>query len=150
MKTSSKTITHSLIAASLLLSSVSAAGTHLLSRDTTPPELGRQESTTLSPDVMDSIAKGTEELRLALLSGAKAHEKLKAQAELAEALKKENIALKFKHAVFKAKEATHQAEKKSFWEGVKNWFSKIDGTKVVTSIISGIVTIIGTILLIIL
>jgi hypothetical protein len=150
MKTSSKTITHSLIAASLLLSSVSASGATLLSGDTSHSAMDRQESVTLSTDVMESISKGTEELRLALLSGAKAHEKLKLQSALADALKKENVALKFQHAVFKAKEATHQAEKKSFWEGVKTWFSKIDGTKVVTSIISGIVTIIGTILLIIL
>lgn len=152
MKTPSKTITYSLIAASLFVSTASAGASDTLSSSTYSGTPASSSTTPVSipTDVMASISRGTEELQRALLSGAAAQEQLKALTAATNGLKKQNLALKFKTAVLKAKHVAHQKEKKSFWQGVRSWFAKIDGTKVVTTILSGALTILGTLLLILL
>lgn len=151
MKKPSKTIAQSLIATSLLVSSTSAATADILPISTPS---GAQESSrvavSIPSDVMASISSGTDALRQALMSGAKATEQLKIVHKLSEDLKKKNLALKFKNAVLEAKEVTNKKEKQSLWQRVTNWFSSIDATKVATSIISGILTIAGTLLIILL
>lgn len=151
MKTPSKTITYSLIAASLFVSTSSAAASDTLSTPTySDTHSSSSTPVSIPTDVMASISRGTEELQRALLSGAAAQEQLKVVKEAAATLKKKNLALTFKTAVLKAKHVAHQKEKKTFWQGVRNWFAKIDGTKVVTTILSGALTILGTLLLILL
>lgn len=97
--------------------------------------------------LLTDLRQGHQQIEAALVRGAAAE-------ALAENLRKQNVALKWQHATSKAKveelrqQAEEQAkeESKSIWASIKNWFKDVDGTKVATTIISGIVTIVVAII----
>lgn len=150
MKHLSHKVAVSLLASSVVLSSVNASGALL--------EIPRVVSSTQrtavklnEPQVIvDSLHTVWTQLEQALLSGAEAQEEiLRLKAEY-NALKSEAAALKFKNVVLEAQKAKEHAEKQSTWQKFKNWVSKIDGTKVITTIVSGLITLVGTLLLLLL
>jgi hypothetical protein len=60
------------------------------------------------------------------------------------------IRLKLEQAVLKAENDAYKEEKKTTWERFKNWFFKLDTTKVLASIVSGTFTLIAALLAILL
>lgn len=67
-------------------------------------------------------------------------------ATLSEEAKK----LKLEHALLKAENDAFKDEKKSTWERFKNWFFKLDTTKVLSSFVSGTFTLIAALIAILL
>lgn len=67
-----------------------------------------------------------------------------------QALSEEANKLKLDHAVLKAENDAYKEEKKSTWERLKNWFFKLDTTKVLASVASGTFTLIAALIAILL
>lgn len=67
-------------------------------------------------------------------------------ATLSEEVKK----LKLENAELKAENDAYKEEKKSTWERLKNWFFKLDTTKVLASVASGTFTLIAALIAILL
>lgn len=143
MKHLSQKIAVGFLASSLVLSSVNAAG----ALSETPRVVSSNHKTAVKlaerQVIIGSIDAVGNQLKEALLIGAQAQDEV-------EHLKAEAAALKFKNAVLEAQKAKSHAEKQSTWQKFKNWVSKIDATKVLTTVISGAITLIGTLLIILL
>lgn len=67
-----------------------------------------------------------------------------------DALSESEKQLKIENAALKTEQEKHRAEKQSAWQRFKNWIFKLDVTKVTTTIITGLITVISTLLIILL
>lgn len=154
MKHLSHKIVASLLAGGVALSSVNASGA--LTETSHVVSSARGDAVRLADPgaIISSIDSVGNQLKEALLAGAKAQDE-------AERLRAEAAVLKFKNAVLEAQKKEKKAEKLSVkqriknWfqksnERIRNWFAKIDATKVITTIISGLLTLAGTLLVILL
>jgi hypothetical protein len=154
MKHLSHKIVASLLVGGVALSSVNASGA--LAETSRVVSSARGDAVRLADPgaIISSIDSVGNQLKEALLAGAKAQDE-------AERLRAEAAVLKFKNAVLEAQKKEKKAEKLSLnqriknWfqksnERIRNWFAKIDATKVVTTIISGLLTLAGTLLVILL
>ncbi len=133
---------------SLLLSSLTCANPLIFSEENTLHTNSTVAAETTQ--LINGLRSEGHKLEEALIKGAAAE-------TLAAKLQKENIILKWKTLTSKAqlKVMKQQAEElkvaatESTWNKFKNWFKGIDGTKVLSAIISGIVTIVVAIISII-
>lgn len=96
------------------------------------------------------------QLKKALLNGAAAQdEAIKLQSKLDELesrfnnLNEEAQKLILENATLKIEQEKHRAEKQSTWERLKNWIFKLDATKVATTLITGLFSVLCTLLVII-
>jgi hypothetical protein len=100
-----------------------------------------------------SLQSGEELLEQDSLIGSHAQEELKALKKVYKqlianysALSEEAQKLKLEQATLKAENEIYKQEKKSTWERLKNWFFKLDTTKVLSTFISGTFTLIAAII----
>lgn len=107
--------------------------------------------------IIQSLRNGEAQLEKALLSGAAAQDEVIELTKLYTALKSEFDALgevaqklKIKNAALKIEQEQHKAEKQSTWQRFTNWIFKLDVTKVATTLITSLVTLVCTLLVIIL
>ncbi len=163
MKHLSQKLAVSLLATSLTLSSVNADRPLLempsvvSSTLKTPVKSSSQQRLNDPKSIIRSLRDGEAQLEKALLSGAAAQDEvieltklynnLKAQFD---ALSEEAKQLKIENAALKIEQEQHNAEKQSAWQRFKNWIFKLDVTKVATTVITSLVTVICTLLVIIL
>lgn len=116
-----------------------------------PKQLNNAES------IITSLRYGEAQLEKALLSGAaaqdelieltKSHNKLLSEFN---ALSEENKKLILEIALLKAQQEEHRSEKQSTWQSFKDWIRKPEVIKVVSTVIAGLISVIGTLLVIIL
>lgn len=165
MKHLSHTIAVSLLATSVTLSSVSADRPLLevpsvVSFDNTAKHLAYkvQKQRLNSPEsIITSLRYGEAQLEEALLSGAAAQDEVIELTKLYNKLKSEFDALsedaqklKIENALLKTQHEEHRAEKQSTWQRFKNWIFKMDATKIASTVITGIISVLCTLLVIIL
>lgn len=151
MKHLSYKIAVNALVTSVILSSVNATGAFTETYQPVVSSTAKTAVTLNDPQaIIASLRAGEAQLEQALVAGAHAQEEaIRLKAEY-EALKSKATRLKFQNVVLEAQQQEHRAEKQSTWQRFKNWVSKLDVTKVVTTVVSGIVTLIGTLLLILL
>ena len=165
MKHLSHKLAVSLLATSVTLSSVNADRPLLktpsvVSFDSVskhPVHTAHQARFNSPESIIRSLRDGEAQLEKALLSGAAAQDevirltkiytKLKSQFDN---LSDETKQLKIENAALKLEQEEHKAEKQSTWQRFKNWVFKLDVTKVATTVITSLVTLICTLLVIIL
>lgn len=165
MKHLSHKLAVSLLATSVTLSSVNADRPLLevpsvVSFDNTAKHLDYkvQKQRLNNPEsIITSLRYGEAQIEKALLSGAAAQDEVIELTKLYNKLKSEFDALsedaqklKIENALLKTQQEEHRAEKKSTWERFKNWVFKLDTTKVTSTIISGLISVLCTLLVIIL
>ena len=67
-----------------------------------------------------------------------------------DALSESEKASRLENALLKIEQQKYQDEKKSTWQRLKNWLFNLDVTKVTTTVITGLITVISTLLIILL
>ncbi|MDP3935918.1 MAG: hypothetical protein Q8Q56_02900 [Alphaproteobacteria bacterium] len=107
--------------------------------------------------IIRSLRDGGAQLEKALLSGAAAQDELITLTKLYnqlkskfDALSEESKQLITENAVLKAEQEEHSAEKQSTWQRLKNWLFKMDVTKVASTVITSVISVICTLLIIVL
>lgn len=164
MKHLSHKLAVSLLATSVTLSSVNADRPLLevpsvVSFDNTTKDLAQKAYKRLnSPEsIIRSLRDGQIQLEKALLKGAAAQDEVIELTKLYNKLKSEFDTLsedvqklKIENASLKFEQKEHKAEKRSTWQRFKNWVFKLDATKVATILITGLISVLGTLLIIIL
>jgi hypothetical protein len=165
MKHLSHKLAVSLLATSVTLSSVNAdrpllevpsvVSFHSITKDSV--QRAHQPRLNSPQSIIRSLRAGEAQLEKALLSGAAAQDEVVTLTILYNDLRTQfdNLSdeakqLKIENAALKLEQEEHKAEKKSTWERIKNWIFKLDVTKVSTTVITSLVTLICTLLVIIL
>jgi FtsZ-binding cell division protein ZapB len=123
----------------------------------TPVHKVHQPHFNSSNSIIQYLRDGEAQLEKALLSGAaaqdevialtKTYNNLKSQFD---ALSEETKKLTIENAALKIEQEKLKSKKQSTWQRFQNWIFKLDATKVATTIISGLATVICTLLVIIL
>jgi hypothetical protein len=145
MKHLSQKIAVSLMASSMIVSSINAAavieGTSGVVRDNSP--------TVATSVVTDhaTIITSLRDAEAAIVAGAEAQEEAARLQKENAALASKAARLQFKNVVLEAQQQEQRAEKASTWQKFKRWISTLDARHVFSTIASGIVTILVTVLI---
>lgn len=142
MKHLSKKIAISLLATSVTFSSTSGAGTLI------DPGVVLDGNTTAQLNNQWIRAEGLDEATSLFLQRTLAtqteNRRLKTERD---SLMSKISRLEFQNIVLNAQQQKYRTEEHSTWQRFKNWVGKLDVTKITTTIISSLLTIIGTVLI---